>query len=123
MPPPQSLTAPKRLQRTGFTAASAPLMKSGLINLTDVLYLCARGDPGFHAGPNLSSLKQGEQKALLVLSYQTRPQSAPSFTLGGAGDEGQGSSYILPNFAICSAWTLHCARFYHAVQQNNPHLP
>lgn len=87
----------------GFTAASAPLMKSGLINLTDILYLCARGDPGFHAGPTLSSLKQGEQKALLGLSYQTRPQSAPSFTLGGAGDEGQGSSYILPNFAICSA--------------------
>lgn len=72
---------------------------------------------------SLTSLKQGKQKALLVLSYWTRPQGAPCFTLGGAGDEGQGSSYILPNFAIGSAWTLHCARFYHAVQQNNPHFP
>lgn len=54
---------------TGFGAASAPLTKSGPVNPTDILYLCARGDPGFYAVPSLTSLKQGEQKALLMLSY------------------------------------------------------
>lgn len=49
---------------TGFGAASAPLTKSGPNNPTDILYLCARGELGFYAVPSLTSLEQGEQKAL-----------------------------------------------------------
>lgn len=49
----------------GFAVASAPLTKSGLINLTAVLYPCARRDTSFYAVPSLTSLKQGERKTLI----------------------------------------------------------
>lgn len=52
-----------------------------------------------------------------MLSYQTRPQSIPSFTPGGSGDEQQSSSRSLPRFGSQHfAWTFHCTQICRAVQ-------
>lgn len=106
--------------RYGVTAtASASLAKLGPINPTDILHHVPEISM---LQPAQTSLKQGNQETLLMLSCQTRPQSAPCFTPGGSGDEGQSFSCSLPSFAIQHfAWTLHCAQIYLAVQWNSPH--
>lgn len=100
---------------TGFAAASAPLMKSGPINPPHILYLCARGNQV----PTLYPANQCEtRQAEIPISAELpdKPMKCSLFHTWRC--RGWRIRFLLysSNFAIHSAWTLHCVWVYHAVQ-------